>query len=112
MKGAFRGHVHDTTSPCRIVLGGASGLRQPEGGNVGPRPRVHRRSVARYTALYARSPHIDHQQRYHTLTGANLPDPPPLPDPPAIVTAGLVDVDMLAGRVAAQVARRQAEEVA
>jgi len=30
-----------------VLLGGASGLGQPEGGNIGPRPRVHRRSVAR-----------------------------------------------------------------
>jgi predicted ATPase/DNA-binding SARP family transcriptional activator len=48
-----------------------------------------------YKELYAELPSTEYRQRYAQLTGVHLPDPPPLPELPEIVTATRSDLDKL-----------------
>jgi len=52
-----------------------------------------------YRNLYARTPNVAYRQRYETLTGQPLPDPPPLPELPDIVTRTPVDLEALLAQV-------------
>ncbi len=55
-----------------------------------------------YRHLYARTPKWTYAQRYQELTGRRLPEPPALPQLPALVTQGPVDLDALLDQVNAQ----------
>jgi hypothetical protein len=57
------------------------------------------RVTALYHDLYTHTPHIEYRQRYEELTGEHLPDPPALPELPAIVTQDPVDLEALLAEV-------------
>jgi tetratricopeptide (TPR) repeat protein len=60
---------------------------------------LSRRAAAeRYRALYARTPNIEYRWRYTQLSGAPLPDSPPLPALPSIDMRGAGSLDELLAR--------------
>jgi class 3 adenylate cyclase/tetratricopeptide (TPR) repeat protein len=65
----------------------------------------HRQQAADlYRALYAQTPNVEYKQRYEELTGECLPDPPPLPPLPDIVTQHPPDREVLLAQVDALIA--------
>jgi hypothetical protein len=63
-------------------------------------PEDRRRHTAElYSRLYANTPNRVYRQRYQELTGQTLPDPPPLPELPAMITARAIDPALLLTQV-------------
>jgi class 3 adenylate cyclase/tetratricopeptide (TPR) repeat protein len=71
-----------------------------------PAQETARRAAADlYRTLYERTPTVAYREAYKRLTGVMLPPGPPLPPPPHVIEAEVVDVDDLMRQV--EVARRQ-----
>jgi hypothetical protein len=52
-----------------------------------------------YRTLYADTPGYEYRRRYEELTGESLPEPASLPDLPAIVARGQVNMDTLLAQI-------------
>lgn len=62
-----------------------------------------------YRNLHSQTPNILYRQRFIELTGESLPDPPPVPAPPEIVTASQVELESLLTQVDQMIADMQAD---
>ena len=61
-----------------------------------------------YAHLYEHTPSAEFRERYHELAGEHLPDPPPLPPLPDIVTRKSVNLDALIDQIDALIQEAQA----
>jgi DNA-binding SARP family transcriptional activator len=66
-------------------------------------------AAKRYRQLYASTPNIEYRQRYMELTGRELPQPAPLPPPPALVGERSLDLATPLKRVDQLLAELEAE---
>ncbi len=61
---------------------------------IDPAQEDHRQqAAAAYAALYQATPNIEFKRRGEKLTGTRLPDPPPLPPLPEVVTRAPIDLE-------------------
>jgi DNA-binding SARP family transcriptional activator/Tfp pilus assembly protein PilF len=60
---------------------------------------ARRTATELYRRLYAQTPSAEYRHRYQELSGERLPDPPPLPELPDIVTRNPVDLVALLAQV-------------
>ncbi|MBN2149404.1 MAG: tetratricopeptide repeat protein [Anaerolineales bacterium] len=70
----------------------------------------HRQLAAEaYASLYQSDPDVDFHRRYQRLTGETLPDPPPLPPLPEVVTRTPIDLEKLLTQVRPLIAEIEAQ---
>ena len=80
-------------------------------GRLGPDQEAHRVQAADlYRALYVTSPEVEFKRRYEELTGETLPNPPPLPPLPEIVTRQTFDIEQLIRQADALITEMEARE--
>ena len=60
-------------------------------------PAARQTAADLYQQLYSQTFQAEYRERYEALTGARLPDPPPLPPLPALVTRDPVDLGCAPG---------------
>jgi tetratricopeptide (TPR) repeat protein len=65
----------------------------------GTREAARRSAADAYRALYQDCPRSEYRRRYRELTAQDLPDPPPLPELPEIVTRFTLDSNEFLGRL-------------
>jgi len=75
-----------------------------------PGQEAHRlQAVDLYRQLYVTSSEIEFKRRYQALTGETLPDPPPLPPLPEIVTRQQFDIEQLIRQADALITELEAQ---
>jgi tetratricopeptide (TPR) repeat protein len=73
--------------------------------HLDPRQEAHREAaIALYRRFYQETPELEERLRIETLTSADLPDPPPLPDLPPVIAAQVPDRPALLARADAVIA--------